>query len=269
MIDAQTVQTLQELAGALQQLREQEFKAPSCLSRHWEKVEPPEGMSMGDEYDLEAVNIPPEIYEENERASEDAEGKVGHLTLFADDVSLSSMKGNFVPRLSVTQVVPIPANLNGWTVRSLILDIITLFEVNRKESANTLLLIRKHLAPNTFKPLPSTSNPPEAEPSSTLSLESLIVQTLLQTMCALPRSPLSLLYYGSVITELCKSSPNTVAPPVGRAVRKIFTMLGGEGLDEEIGRRVEEWFAIHLSNFGYQWMWKEWCVQLIYILARD
>jgi len=37
-------------------------------------------------------------------------------------------------------------------------------------------------------------------------------------------------------------------------------MLGAEGLDNEIARRAAEWFAVHLSNFGFQWMWKEWYV---------
>jgi nuclear cap-binding protein subunit 1 len=80
-------------------------------------------------------------------------------------------------------------------------------------------------------------------------------------MLMLPESPISLLYYGSVITELCKLSPNTVAPPVGRTMRRVFTWLGGssdQGLDCEVVRRIEAWFAVHMSNFGFQWMWKEW-----------
>lgn len=77
-------------------------------------------------------------------------------------------------------------------------------------------------------------------------------------MFALPKSPLVFIYYGSVITELCKLSPNTVAPPVGRAVRRLYGMMGTEGLDCEIARRAADWFAVHLSNFGFQWMWKEW-----------
>jgi nuclear cap-binding protein subunit 1 len=114
---------------------------------------------------------------------------------------------------------------------------------------------------DTFKPLPSTTEDPAAS-TSTVSLESLVVSTILSAMFTLPKPPYDLIYYGSVITELCKLSPNTVAPPVGRAVRKLFTMLGSEGLDNEIARRAAEWFAVHLSNFGFQWMWKEWYAQL-------
>ena len=154
----------------------------------------------------------------------------------------------------MSQVVAPPDTLLGWTLRSLILDLIHLYEVNRKECAGVLLDLRRDVAPNTFKPINATDD----TSISTLSLESFIVSTLLSTMLSLPISSEPLVYYGSVITELCKLSPNTVAPPVGRAVRKLFSMLGSVGLDVEVVRRASEWFAVHLSNFGFQWMWKEW-----------
>ena len=156
--------------------------------------------------------------------------------------------------LNQFQVVLPPDTLNGYTMRSLVFDLIHIFEVNRKECAAILIDLRRDFAPGTFK----SSNPSDDAPSSTLSLESLVVSTLLGTMLALPVSPEPLVYYGSVITELCKLSPNTVAPPVGRAVRRLFSMLGSDGLDVEIARRASEWLAVHLSNFGFQWMWKEW-----------
>lgn len=148
--------------------------------------------------------------------------------------------------------MPSPDTLTGWTLRSLVLDVIHIFEVNRKECAAILIDLRRDLSPGTFKAV----NADDTTPSSSLSLESLVVSTLLSTMLCLPSEPL--IYYGSVITELCKLSPNTVAPPVGRAVRKLFSLLGSDGLDVEVTRRASEWFATHLSNFGFQWMWKEW-----------
>lgn len=150
------------------------------------------------------------------------------------------------------QIVPDTSTALGWTLRSLILDIVHIFEVNRKESARILLSVPRFLNDDTFK---STSG---AESTSTYSLESLIISTLLNALFLLPTAPCKEIYYGSVITELCKISPNTVAPPVGRAVRKLYGMLGDEALDVEIARRLGEWFAVHLSNFGFQWMWKEW-----------
>ena len=135
------------------------------------------------------------------------------------------------------------------------LDIVNLFDVNRKECARILLALRTFVAEGTFKTSAEGS-------TSTLSLESLIIATLLNSMITLPKSPEPLIYYSSLITELCKASPNTVAPPVGRGVRKIFTFLGADGLDNEVQRRIAEWFSIHLSNFGFQWMWKEWIPDL-------
>lgn len=151
------------------------------------------------------------------------------------------------------KVVLSPSTLDGWVMRSLVLDVIHIFEVNRKECARLLLTLRQYFTQGTFK-----SNSADSTSTATLSLESLIVSTLLGVMLTLPSPPGQLMYYSSVITELCKLSPNTVAPPVGRAVRKIFTLLGSDGLDVEVARRVAEWFSIHLSNFGFQWMWKEW-----------
>lgn len=141
-----------------------------------------------------------------------------------------------------------------------------IFEVNRKESARILLSLNRYFAAGTFKSTPSAEG--DDVPVSTISLESLIISTILSTMFLLPNSPCKLIYYGSVITELCKSSPNTVAPPVGRSVRKLFTLMGSAGLDIEVQRRAAQWFAIHLSNFGFQWMWKEWCVILAASIDR-
>lgn len=135
----------------------------------------------------------------------------------------------------------------------MVLDIIHIFEVNRKESARILLSIPRFLSEGTFK-----SSNPDVPSSSTFSLESLVISTLLNALFLLPTPPCKEIYYGSVITELCKVSPNTVAPPVGRAVRKLYGLLGDDALDVEISRRLGEWFAVHLSNFGFQWMWKEW-----------
>lgn len=144
-------------------------------------------------------------------------------------------------------------------MRSTLVDMLELYEINRKECARLVLVLPSFLEPGVFKPPPS-ANVAAPESKTTLSLESLIVSTILSAMFALPRSAHKSIYYASVLTELCKLSPSTVAPPVGRAVRKLFTMLGHDGLDLEIARRAADWFSVHLSNFGFQWMWKEWLV---------
>jgi nuclear cap-binding protein subunit 1 len=86
-----------------------------------------------------------------------------------------------------------------------------------------------------------------------------VPQTILSNMLVLPQPKHKPVYYHALITEVCKLSAATVGPAVGKSIRKLYGMLG-EGLDVEIARRLSEWFAVHMSNFAYQWVWKEWCV---------
>ncbi|BEI93243.1 uncharacterized protein CcaverHIS019_0508710 [Cutaneotrichosporon cavernicola] len=226
---------LSHLMTALLELRASEWQAPAILPRPSENAVIPEGATMPDPYAISPVYMPPEMYDVDEENPQDCEGRTSGLVLFNESV------------------VPPTNTILGWTLRSLLLDTLNIFEVNRKECARFLLNISRYLAPGTFK---------SEESESTYSLESSVVSTIISTLCTLPNAPHSPLMYGSVITELCKLSPATIAPPVGRAVRRIFTQLGEDGLDIEISRRVSDWFAIHLSNFGFQWMWKEWIPDL-------
>merc|ERR1711957_965396 len=43
---------------------------------------------------------------------------------------------------------------------------------------------------------------------------------------------------------------------VGRAMNSLFHSLNI--LDVEVRDRFSQWFSFHLSNFGYQWPWKNW-----------
>jgi nuclear cap-binding protein subunit 1 len=211
--------------AALHELRASEWQAPAVLPRPSESAVIPEGATMPEPYAISPVYMPPEMYDVDEENPQDCEGRTGGLVLFNEGV------------------VPPTNTMLGWTLRSLLLDTLNIFEVNRKECARFLLTISRYLAPGTFK---------SEESESTYSLESSVVSVILSTLCTLPNAPHRPLFYGSVITELCKLSPSTIAPPVGRAVRKIFTQLGEDGLDVEVSRRISDWFAIHLSNFGFQ-----------------
>lgn len=69
------------------------------------------------------------------------------------------------------------------------------------------------------------------------------------------------MYYFALITELCKLSPSTIGPAVGKSIRKIYALLG-DGLDVEMAEKFSEWFAVHMSNFNFLWVWKEWYAQI-------
>jgi hypothetical protein len=84
-------------------------------------------------------------------------------------------------------------------------------------------------------------------------------QTILGSQFLLPEGPVKPIYYMALITELCKLSPQTVGPAVGKSIRKIYGYCAS-GLDVEVLRRFSEWFSVHMSNFGFQWVWKEWSV---------
>lgn len=221
--------------ATLHELRSNDWKPPAVLPRPYENAILPEGAEMPEPYAIAPVSMPPEMYDVDEENPQDCEGRTGGLILFNESV------------------MPPTNTVLGWTLRSLILDTLNIFEVNRKDCARFLLSLPRYLTPGTFK---------SEESESTYSLESTVVNTILSTLCTLPHAPHRPLFYGSVITEMCKLSPNTVAPPVGRGVRRLFTQLGEDGLDVEVSRRISDWFAIHLSNFGFQWMWKEWIPDL-------
>ncbi|KAF9457993.1 MIF4G like-domain-containing protein [Collybia nuda] len=202
-------------------------------------------------FDLPSVLVPPEIIEldglaadsEEEAQVKKEEWPEYFLRLFDNDIS------------------PNPNMPAGYAVRSALLDILNIFEVNRKECARLLLEYPKWTPPGTFKPKPGAPN--EAEPivGKDWQLESTIIETILGAFLILPESSHKSIYYIGLITELCKLSPSTVGPAVGKSIRRLYGSLS-EGLDVEVARRFAEWFAVHMSNFGFQWVWKEWVPDL-------
>lgn len=93
-------------------------------------------------------------------------------------------------------------------------------------------------------------------------------QSILTSLFSLPKPRHALPYYHAVITELCTLSPTTVAPALGKCVRRLYAGLGTDGqagqtlLDPEGIRRFAQWWSVHLSNFGFRWSWADWCVEV-------
>ena len=54
----------------------------------------------------------------------------------------------------------------------------------------------------------------------------------------LPESTYKAIYYIALITELCKSSPTTVGPAVGKSIRRLYALLA-DGLDVEVEDLVD------------------------------
>ncbi|KZV61795.1 hypothetical protein PENSPDRAFT_592329 [Peniophora sp. CONT] len=203
-----------------------------------------------DLYDLPSVLVPPDAME-----LESLGPDVG------EDVPIKKEEWpELYLRLFPDEVTPNPTTPAGYAARSDIADIMDIFEINRKECARLLLEYPKWTHLGTFKPRPGgPGDEPDRQPipGKDWQLESTLVETALSHQFLLPDAPKHTIYYGALITELCKLSPQTVGPAVGKSIRKCYSFLV-EGLDVEVGRRFAEWFSVHMSNFNFQWVWKEW-----------
>ncbi|EJD00881.1 uncharacterized protein FOMMEDRAFT_157996 [Fomitiporia mediterranea MF3/22] len=203
-------------------------------------------------FDLPSVLVPPEAIE------------LESLTGVAED-SAAVVKNEEWPeyriRTFANDMTADPTTVLGYAVNVLISDVIDIFEVNRKECARFLFELPKWLPSGTFKPRPGVPSENGAASGPLWQLESCIMESILAKMLVLPRPLHRPMYYIALITELCKLQPSTTGPAVGKSIRKLYGYLV-DGLDVAAAHRFTEWFATHMSNFGFQWVWKEWVPDL-------
>ena len=69
----------------------------------------------------------------------------------------------------------------------------------------------------------------------------------------LPYPPFRRIYYGLIFMELCKESREYMPGVLARAIHIIYDRLNE--LDVECYIVFTEWFAHHLANFDYKWLW--------------
>lgn len=245
------VELLDILLTILQTLDRGDFEeTANCLPRPYSEY-PEIDTTVLPPYNLPLVLVPPEIIELDALSGDSGEEA---------QVKKEEWPEFFI-RLFGSEVSPDFQNPVGYIVRTALLDITDIFEVNRKECARLLLEYPKWNLPGTFKPKPGATVTADPVPGKDWQLESTIIETTLGAYLILPESSSKSIYYTSLITELCKLSPSTVGPAVGKSIRKLYISLS-EGLDVEVARRFAEWFAVHMSNFGFQWVWKEWVPDL-------
>ncbi|THH27714.1 hypothetical protein EUX98_g6476 [Antrodiella citrinella] len=198
-------------------------------------------------FDLPSVLVPPEVIEldglspDNEDFIKKAEWAEFYIHLFDNDVT------------------PDPTTPVGYTLRCGLLDVVDIFEVNRKECARLLLEYPKWTLPGTFHR--AHDGPHETVVGKNWQLECTIIEVILGQLFLLPEPAHKSVYYISLITELCKLSPHNVGPAVGKSIRKMYNLLS-DGLDVALADRVANWFSIHMSNFNFIWVWKEWIEDL-------
>ncbi|KAI7937553.1 hypothetical protein MJO29_014868 [Puccinia striiformis f. sp. tritici] len=228
-------------------------------------------------FDLPIVLLPPDVDEPDLGAHPPAH-KPENLGNHPGPIPLDSKdRTNYLGvklyyKLFSDNTVPTRAKANGVILRTLVNDVIDIFEVNRKECAKILLELPRWVGKGTFKTKSSIPKPKHDDEESTIEssdliLEHLLLESILTSVFAIPTPPIRpAVYYHSLIVELCRLSPSTVAPALGKSVRRLYAGLGEIGnqdtfsirLEPEGIRRFSDWFGIHLSNFGFLWAWKDW-----------
>lgn len=167
---------------------------------------------------------------------------------------------------------PLVGTPSAVVLRSLVLEIVDLYEVNRRECARILFNLPRFLRKGTFAGkavAPETGlagdaddlawiDEDEQDPQGGWILDDVLVECILSASFLLPTAPHVPLYYHALLREVTTLSPQTLAPAIGRTVRRIYGCSKTGRVSTDVLKRFADWFSVHLSNFNFSWGWKEW-----------
>ena len=156
------------------------------------------------------------------------------------------------------QSVPPVSSIAASLVRDALLDTINGLDFNRNATARNLIEVDCFFSPRTFiaRATPFDRLRDVEPEKSTWKPEDVAVDAVFSQLFQLPNPEHKLVYYHAVLTEACKQAPAAIAPSLGRAIRYLYRNI--HRLDLELVNRFIDWFAHHLSNFGFTWKWTEW-----------
>lgn len=156
------------------------------------------------------------------------------------------------------ETVPPTTNIASSLLRDSLGDTINIMDFNRTAAARFLIDVDCYFVPNTFvkRATPFDKLRETAGDGSSWKPEDVAVDAVFAQLFQLPSAEHKHVYYHSVLTEACKIAPAAVAPSLGRAIRFLYRNVGR--LDLALAYRFLDWFAHHLSNFGFTWKWTEW-----------
>jgi nuclear cap-binding protein subunit 1 len=158
------------------------------------------------------------------------------------------------------ETVPGPADIASTLLRDALVDTINILDFNRMAAAKFLIDVDCYFSPGIFvkraTPFDRLRDFPEGR--TAWKPEDVAVDAVFSQLFQLPNPEHKLVYYHSVLTECCKLAPAAIAPSLGRAIRFLYRNL--DKIDVDLAHRFLDWFAHHLSNFGFTWKWTEWSV---------
>ncbi|KAB8213110.1 MIF4G like-domain-containing protein [Aspergillus novoparasiticus] len=156
------------------------------------------------------------------------------------------------------ETVPPTSDIASSLLRDVLVDTINILDFNRIATAKYLIDIDCYFTPHTFvkRATPFDRLRDISGDRPTWKPEDVAVDAVFSQLFQLPSPQHKLVYYHSVLTECCKIAPAAIAPSLGRAIRFLYRSL--ETIDLDLSHRFLDWFAHHLSNFGFTWKWSEW-----------
>ena len=156
------------------------------------------------------------------------------------------------------ETVPPLDDIASSLLRDSLVDTINILDYNRNVTAKILHELDCYFATDTFvkRATPFDRLKDAESDRPTLKPEDVAIDAVFSQLFQLPAPEHKLVYYHSVLTESCKIAPAAIAPSLGRAIRYLYKNI--DSMDLELEYRFMDWFAHHLSNFGFTWKWTEW-----------
>lgn len=242
--------TLESVIGLLQRQLQAEASRNwelACLPRPWkntppqqdgEEEEEPKPLDPGSKHAFPQITVPNPV-------------RNGALAIFPE-VYLSVYANQEM------ETVPPTSDITSSLLRDVLVDTINLLDFNRIATAKFLIDLDCYFTPHTFVKRATPFDRLRDIPSGrrTWKPEDVAVDAVFSQLFRLPAPEHKLVYYHSVLTECCKIAPAAIAPSLGRAIRFLYQSL--DVLDLDLTHRFLDWFAHHLSNFGFTWKWSEW-----------
>ncbi|KAG9776893.1 hypothetical protein KCU88_g4697, partial [Aureobasidium melanogenum] len=239
-----TATSAESALALLQRHMQEEAKTSwelSCLPRPWKahrSSEEEEALSSAQKHQFPQVKVPEVV-------------QTGPRSIFPE--VYFSVYGE-----QEIETVPGPSDTAALLIRDALADTINVLDFNRMVAAKFLIDVDCYFAPDTFvkRATPFDKLREVSGDKPTWKPEDVIVDAAFAQLMQLPAPEHKLVYFHSVLTETCKLAPAAVAPSLGRAIRFLYRNV--EKLDFELSQRFLDWFAHHLSNFGFTWKWTEW-----------